>query len=140
MDIYNDDYILATGTANGTEQQSLDKEKEIGLKQRQTFQRAVRAGVKMLFGTDAGVYPHGDNAKQFAKMVQWGMTPLQAIQAATLSPQSVYPQMNAGVIETGRYGDLIAVRGDPLANVAVLEHVDAVVKGGDLIKGPAAAQ
>ena len=63
MDIYNDDYILATGTANGTEQESLDKEKAIGLKQRQTFQRAVRAGVKMLFGTDAGVYPHGDNAQ-----------------------------------------------------------------------------
>ena len=57
----------------------------IGLKQRQTFQRAVRAGVKMLFGTDAGVYPHGDNGKQFAKMVQWGMTPLQAIQAATIN-------------------------------------------------------
>ena len=80
MDIYNDDYILATGTSNGTEQESLDKEKAIGLKQRQTFQRAVRAGVKMLFGTDAGVYPHGDNARQFAKMVQWGMTPIQAIQ------------------------------------------------------------
>ena len=61
MDIYNDDYILATGTSNGTEQESLDKEKAIGLKQRQTFQRAVRAGVKMLFGTDAGVYPHGEN-------------------------------------------------------------------------------
>ena len=85
MDIYNDDYILATGTTNGTEQESLDKERMIGLKQRQTFQRAVKAGVKMIFGTDAGVYPHGDNGKQFAKMVQWGMTPLQAIQAATLS-------------------------------------------------------
>jgi imidazolonepropionase-like amidohydrolase len=72
MDIYNDDYILATGTKNGTEQESLDKEKAIGLKQRQTFQRAVRAGVPMLFGTDAGVYPHGDNARQFAKMVEWG--------------------------------------------------------------------
>ena len=63
MDIYNDDYILATGTSNGTEQESLDKERMVGLKQRQTFQRAVKAGVKMIFGTDAGVYPHGDNAQ-----------------------------------------------------------------------------
>lgn len=71
MDIYNDDYILATGTTNGTSQESLDKEREIGLKQRQTFQRAVRAGVKMAFATDAGVYPHGTNARQFATMVTW---------------------------------------------------------------------
>src|SRR3546814_8463505 len=85
MDIYNDDYILATGTANGTEQESLDKEKAIGLAQRQTFQRAVKAGVRMIFGTDAGVYPHGDNARQFAKMVEWGMTPIQAIRTATLN-------------------------------------------------------
>jgi imidazolonepropionase-like amidohydrolase len=138
MDIYNDDYILATGTKNGTEQQSLDKERMIGLKQRQTFQRAVKAGVKMIFGTDAGVYPHGDNAKQFAKMVQWGMTPLQAIQAATLSASQALARNDVGVIEPGRYGDLIAVRGDPLRDVTILEHVDAVVKGGTLVKGPAA--
>ena len=138
MDIYNDDYILATGTANGTEQESLDKERMIGLKQRQTFQRAVKAGVKMIFGTDAGVYPHGDNAKQFAKMVQWGMTPLQAIQAATLSASQALGRNDVGVIEPGRYGDLVAVRGDPLRDVTLLEHVDAVVKGGELVKGPAA--
>jgi imidazolonepropionase-like amidohydrolase len=138
MDIYNDDYILAMGTKNGTEQESLDKEKMIGLKQRQTFQRAVRAGVKMIFGTDAGVYPHGDNGKQFAKMVQWGMTPLQAIQAATLNASQALGRADVGVIEPGRYGDLVAVRGDPLRDVTVLEHVDAVVKGGQLVKGPAA--
>jgi len=138
MDIYNDDYILAMGTKNGTEQQSLDKEKMIGLKQRQTFQRAVKAGVKMIFGTDAGVYPHGDNAKQFAKMVQWGMTPLQAIQAATLNASQALGRGDVGVIEPGRYGDLVAVRGDPLRDVTVLEHVDAVVKGGRLVKGPGA--
>jgi imidazolonepropionase-like amidohydrolase len=140
MDIYNDDYILATGTKNGTEQESLDKERAIGLKQRQTFQRAVKAGVKMIFGTDAGVYPHGDNGKQFAKMVQWGMTPLQAIQAATISASEALGRSDVGVIETGRYGDLVAVRGDPLRDVTVLEHVDAVVKGGQLVKGPAAVQ
>jgi imidazolonepropionase-like amidohydrolase len=140
MDIYNDDYILATGTANGTEQESLDKEKAIGLKQRQTFQRAVRAGVKMLFGTDAGVYPHGDNGKQFAKMVQWGMTPTQAIQAATIRASEALGRNDVGAIQPGRYGDIIAVRGDPLQSIAVLEHVDAVVKGGKLVKGPGAIQ
>jgi imidazolonepropionase-like amidohydrolase len=140
MDIYNDDYILAAGTSNGTEQESLDKERMVGLKQRQTFQRAVKAGVKMIFGTDAGVYPHGDNAKQFAKMVQWGMSPLQAIQAATLNASDALGRKDVGIIERGRYGDLIAVRGDPLRDVSLLEHVDAVVKGGQLVKGPAAAR
>jgi len=135
MDIYNDDYILATGTSNGTEQESLDKEKAIGLKQRQTFQRAVRAGVPMLFGTDAGVYPHGDNGKQFAKMVQWGMTPLQAIQAATRNAaQALNREGDVGAIAVGRFGDLVAVAGDPLQDVRILEHVDAVVKGGVLVK------
>ena len=140
MDIYNDDYILATGTANGTEQESLDKERMIGLKQRQTFQRATRAGVKMLFGTDAGVYPHGDNGKQFAKMVEWGMTPIQAIRAATSNAADALGRNDVGVIQPGRLGDIIAVRGDPLQNVAVLEHVDAVIKSGKLVKGPGAPQ
>lgn len=140
MDIYNDDYILATGTANGTEQESLDKERMIGREQRETFRRAVKAGVKMIFGTDAGVYPHGDNARQFAKMVQWGMTPLQAIQAATSNASEALGRSDVGVIAPGRYGDLVAVRGDPLRNVALLEHVDAVVKGGALVKGPGAPQ
>ncbi len=138
MDIYNDDYILATGTANGTEQESLDKERMIGLQQRQTFQRAVRAGVKMIFGTDAGVYPHGDNGKQFAKMVQWGMTPLQAIQAATIrASEALDREGDVGQIAPGFYGDIIAVRGDPLQDVRLLEHVDDVIKGGKLVKGPA---
>jgi imidazolonepropionase-like amidohydrolase len=140
MDIYNDDYILATGTTNGTEQESLDKERMIGREQRETFRKAVRAGVKMIFGTDAGVYPHGDNGKQFAKMVQWGMTPLQAIRAATISASEALGRDDVGVIAPGRYGDIVAVRGDPLGNVALLEHVDAVIKGGQMVKGPGAAQ
>ncbi len=135
MDIYNDDYILATGTANGTEQESLDKEKEIGLKQRQTFQRAVRAGVPMLFGSDAGVYPHGDNGRQFAKMVQWGMTPLQAIRSATSSAaEALDKTADVGAIAVGRYGDIVAVAGDPLSDVTLLEHVSAVIKGGVRVK------
>jgi imidazolonepropionase-like amidohydrolase len=136
MDIYNDDYILATGTSNGTEQESLDKEKAIGLKQRQTFQRAVRAGVPMLFGTDAGVYPHGDNGRQFAKMVEWGMTPMQAIQAATRNAaQALGREGDVGAIAPGRYGDLVAVDGDPLGDVRTLEHVAMVIKGGQVVAG-----
>lgn len=134
MDIYNDDYILATGTKNGTEQQSLDKERMIGLKQRQTFQRAVKAGVPMLFGTDAGVYPHGDNARQFATMVKWGMTPLQAIRAATLSAAEALDKSDdVGQIAVGHYGDIVAVDSDPLADVRVLEHPAAVIKGGERV-------
>ena len=87
---------LASGTANGTSQESLDKEKAIGLKQRQTFQRAVRAGVKMAFATDAGVYPHGTNARQFATMVKWGMTPLQAIRAATTGASEALGRPDVG--------------------------------------------
>jgi imidazolonepropionase-like amidohydrolase len=136
MDIYNDDYILATGTANGTEQESIDKEKAIGLKQRQTFQAAVRAGVPMVFGTDAGVYPHGDNGKQFAKMVQWGMTPLQAIQAATSNAARALGRADdVGQIALGHYADMIAVDGDPMKDVRTLEQVAVVIKDGIILKG-----
>lgn len=135
MDVYNDDYILATGTANGTEQESLDKERAIGLQQRQTFQRAVRAGVPMVFGSDAGVYPHGDNGKQFAKMTEWGMTPLQAIQAATQNAaRALGREDDVGAVAVGRYADIVAVDGDPLANIRELESVDAVVKGGERVR------
>jgi imidazolonepropionase-like amidohydrolase len=136
MDIYNDDYILATGTSNGTEQESLEKEKAIGLKQRQTFQRAVRAEVPMVFGSDAGVYPHGDNGRQFAKMVEWGMTPMQAIQAATTNAaQALGRTGDVGAIAVGRYADIIAVSGDPTVDVRLLEKVDTVIKGGVMVKG-----
>ena len=83
MDIYNDDYILSEGAKNGVFAESLEKERAIGLKQRQTLRAAHQAGVKMVVGSDGGVYPNGDNAKQFATMVTWGMTPVQAVQAAT---------------------------------------------------------
>ncbi len=138
MDIYNDDYILAEGTKNGTFQESLDKERKIGLAQRQTFRAAVKAGVKMIFGTDAGVYPNGDNARQFATMVQWGMTPMQAIQAATSSAAEALGRTgDVGAIEVGRYGDIIGVAGDPLADVKVLQAVSFVMKGGKVYKSPA---
>jgi len=136
MDIYNDDYILAEGANNGVYPESLEKEKMIGLKQRQTFRAAHAAGVKMLFGTDAGVYPHGTNARQFAKMVEWGMTPMEAIQAATRNAAEALDQTaNVGAIAPGRYADLIAVDGDPLADIRTLETVAIVMKGGTIVKG-----
>src|ERR1700761_8287004 len=135
MDIYNDDYILAEGEKNGLFKESLDKERAIGLKQRQTFQAAVKAGVKMVFGTDAGVYPNGFNARQFATMVKWGMTPMQAIQAATVNAaEALGRQADVGAIAVGRYGDLIAVAGDPLADVTRLQSVQFVMKGGEVVK------
>ena len=134
MDVYNDDYILATGTTNGTSQESIDKEKAIGLKQRQTFQRAVRAGVKMAFATDAGVYPHGTNARQFATMVTWGMTPLQAIRAATSGASEALGRPDVGGLNPGQWGDMIAVAGDPLADVTRLQAIPVVIKGGVVVK------
>jgi imidazolonepropionase-like amidohydrolase len=135
MDIYDDDYILAEGEKNGVYKESLDKERTIGLKQRQTFQAAVKAGVKMIFGTDAGVYPNGLNARQFVTMVQWGMTPMQAIQAATVNAAEALGRPgDVGAIAVGRFGDMIAVAGDPLTNVAVLQNVAFVMKGGEVVK------
>jgi imidazolonepropionase-like amidohydrolase len=137
MDIYDDDYILAEGAKNGAFKESLEKERTIGLKQRQTFQAAVKAGVKMVFGTDAGVYPNGYNARQFATMVKWGMTPMQAIQAATANAaEALGRTADVGAIAIGRYGDVIGVTGDPLADVTLLQSVAFVMKGGDVVKTP----
>jgi imidazolonepropionase-like amidohydrolase len=139
MDIYNDDYILAEGEKNGMFRESLDKEREIGRRQRETFRAATAAGVKMIFGTDAGVYPHGDNARQFATMVAWGMTPLQAIRAATVTAaEALGRSADVGSIAVGRYGDLIGVVGDPLADVRRLQAVAFVMKGGEVVRAPAA--
>ena len=135
MDIYNDDYILAEGAKNGVFTESLAKEREIGRRQRETFRAAVKAGVKMVFGTDGGVYPNGLNARQFVTMVEYGMTPLQAIQAATVNAaEALGRSADVGAIAVGRYGDLIAVKGDPLADVSVLQQVAFVMKGGEVLR------
>jgi imidazolonepropionase-like amidohydrolase len=135
MDVYDDDYILAEGAKNGVFAESLEKERAIGLKQRQTFQRSVKAGVRHVFGTDAGVYPHGTNGLQFSKMVEWGMTPLQAIQAATVNAgEALGRPGDVGTIAPGRYADIIAVAGDPLADVKALQSVAVVIKGGVVAK------
>ena len=135
MDIYNTDYTQAEGARNGVAEENLKKDRDIAQIQRDNFRKSVKAGVKMLFGTDAGVYPHGDNAKQFKVMVQYGMTPLQAIQAATLNAADALDRPgDVGQIAVGRYGDMIAVSSDPLADISVLEHVDFVMKGGEVVR------
>jgi imidazolonepropionase-like amidohydrolase len=132
MDIYNDDFIMSQGAKMGMLPESLAKERSIGRRQRETFRRAVRAGVTMTFGTDAGVYPHGDNGRQFAKMVEWGMTPMQAIAAATVTAAKVLGDLGAGLgaIARGAFADIVAVEGDPLEGIARLERVSFVMKGG----------
>ncbi|MFQ5818358.1 MAG: amidohydrolase family protein, partial [Terriglobia bacterium] len=135
MDIYGDTFILAQGAAMGMLPESLEKERQIGQLQRDNFRRAVEAGVRVVFGTDGGVYPHGDNAKQFAYMIEYGMTPLAAIRAATIHAAELFGWAErVGAIEPGKFADLIAVNGDPLADVTLLEHVGFVMKGGHLIR------
>ena len=135
FDIYNDDYILAMGEKAGMLPESIAKEKQIGRLQRENFRKAFLAGAKMAFGTDAGVYPHGDNARQFAKMVEWGMKPVDAIQAATIHAADLLGWSDkVGALEKGHFADLIAVEGDPLADVTVLERVRFVMKGGAVMR------
>ena len=135
MDIYNDDYILNEAPKVGLPQENIDKEKMVGRLQRENFEKAVRAGAKMAFGTDAGVYPHGDNARQFYYMVKFGMTPAEAIRAATENAADLIGRStDVGTIEPGKFADIIAVQADPLADIRALEHVDFVMKGGTVYK------
>ncbi len=136
MDIYDDDYILQSGPKLGLPEEQLIKEKGVGQKQRDNFRKAHAAGVKMAFGTDAGVYPHGDNARQFHYMVMYGMTPVEAIRAATTSAADLIGRSDdVGSLTPGHYADLVALPTDPLQKIEVLEHPDVVVKGGELVKG-----
>lgn len=136
MDIYNTDYTQAEGAKNGVEEDNLRKDREIAEIQRVNFGKALKAGVKMAYGTDAGVYPHGDNAKQFAVMVRYGATPLQAIQIATInSADALGWKDKVGVIKPGAFGDLVGVMGDPTKDVTLLEHPTFVMKGGVTYKG-----
>jgi imidazolonepropionase-like amidohydrolase len=135
MDIYNTDYTQAEGKKNGVLEENLQKDRDIALIQRQNYQKALKAGVKMIFSSDAGVYPHGTNARQFITMVKWGATPLQAIQSATITAaQALGKPADVGQIKVGAYGDLVGVTGDPLKDIALLEHPVFVMKGGEVIK------
>jgi imidazolonepropionase-like amidohydrolase len=135
MDIYNDDYLLNEASKFGLPAENLEKEKMVGRLQRENFEKAFKAGVKMAFGTDAGVYPHGDNAKQFFYMVKYGMTPAQAIRAATSSAADLIGwSKDVGTIEPGKFADIVATDADPMSDVRALEHVSFVMKGGTVYK------
>ena len=134
MDIYNTEYTQAEGAKNGVLEENLRKDREIAQIQRDNFRRAHQAGVRMVYATDAGVMPHGLAGRQFRVMVQYGMTPLEAIRAATVNSAEALGRGDVGAIEVGRYGDMVAVSGDPLRDVTVLENVDAVIKGGRIIE------
>jgi imidazolonepropionase-like amidohydrolase len=135
MDIYDDDYILGEGEKAGFLAESLEKERALGQLQRDNFRIAFKAGVKMAFGTDAGVYPHGDNAKQFYYMVHYGMTPMQAIQSATINAADLLGQKDkVGSIKVGKYADIVAVKADPLADVTTLTAMQFVMKNGEVYK------
>ncbi|TMP40247.1 Xaa-Pro dipeptidase [Pseudoalteromonas citrea] len=133
-DIYNTEYTLAFGEANGVPQENINKEKLVSKAQRDSFTKAVNAGVKMVFGSDAAIYPHGDNAKQFSRMVKFGMTPLQAIQSSTINSADLLKLDNVGQIKAGFMADIIAVDENPLKNISTLEQVRFVMKEGTVFK------
>ena len=135
MDIFNTEYTLSQGAANGVLQENIDKERALSQDQRDNFRRAHKAGVRMVFGSDAGVMPHEDVGGQFRVMVEYGMSPIEAIQAATINAAEALGQEGeVGVLKQGAWADLIAVDGDPLADVGELADVDFVMKGGKVFK------
>jgi imidazolonepropionase-like amidohydrolase len=135
MDIFNSEYTQSEGKKNGVLEDNLRKDREVTATQRENFRRAHRAGVRMVFGSDAGVMPHGTAAGQFAWMTRFGMTPMEAIQAATRNAaQALGKERDVGAIAVGRFGDMIAVGGDPIGDIRQLEDVDVVIKGGKVEK------
>lgn len=135
MDIYNGDFIAEVGKRDGWSESILRKNDETTEAQRQGFARAVKAGVKLAYGTDAGVFPHGLNARQFKYMVRYGMTPMQAIQSATtVAAAQLGWEQEVGSLTPGHWADMVAVGADPLADISVLENVAHVLKGGKLVR------
>jgi imidazolonepropionase-like amidohydrolase len=135
-DIYAGDYIRETGTEHGWDPEVLRKNDETTTTQREAFAKCVTAGVPIAFGTDSGIYPHGLNARQLAYHVAWGQSPLEAIRSATIiSARMIGWDDRVGSIEPGRFADLIAVEGDPLEDVRLLEDVRFVMKGGEVVRG-----
>jgi imidazolonepropionase-like amidohydrolase len=137
MDIYDEECIQEGGRKGTTPPDFLQHDAELGQLQRDNFRKSLKAGVKMAFGTDAGVCPYGTSAKQFAFMVKYGMTPMQAIQAATTNAADLLGHSKeVGSIKPGKYADVIAVSGDPLKDVSALERMDFVMKDGTVYKQP----
>ena len=141
MDVYNDDYILAEYQRLRYPEKIIEKERKVGQLQRENFRKAVEAGAKMAFGTDAAVFPHGWNARQFAKMVAGGQAPIEAIRAATVHAADLLGLGDRiGSIAPGKAADLVAAPGNPLVDVTLLEHVSFVMKGGVIYRGGAASR
>ena len=137
MDIYDEECIQEGGKKGTTPADFLQHDAELGQLQRDNFRKSLKAGVKMAFGTDAGVCPYGTSGKQFAFMVKYGMTPMQAIQAATSGAADLLGHSKeVGSIKPGKFADLIAVSRDPLQDISVLENVDFVMKDGVVYKHP----
>jgi imidazolonepropionase-like amidohydrolase len=135
MDIYDDECIQAAGKTGNIPADFLLHDRDLGEIQRRNFTKAVKAGVKMAFGTDAGVCPYDVAARQFAFMVKYGMTPMQAIQSATISAATLIGKPEEfGSIRAGKFADLSAVDGDPIADIRQLEHVTFVMKEGVIYK------
>jgi imidazolonepropionase-like amidohydrolase len=136
MDIYNTEYTQAEGKRNGVLEDNLRKDREIAQIQRDNFRKAAKAGVKMVFGTDAGVMPHDQAPRQFAIMVRYGLTPMQAIQSATSNAaRALGMEKDVGAIAPGRFGDMVAVAANPIADIRALESAPVVIKGGEIVKG-----
>lgn len=136
MDIYDEECIQQKGREGKEPLDFLQHDAELGQIQRDNFHKAVKVGVKMAFGTDAGVCPYGTSGKQFAFMVKYGMTPMQAIQAATTNAADLLGHSDVlGSIKPGKYADIVAVSGDPLQDIGVLENVQFVMKEGKVYKG-----
>jgi imidazolonepropionase-like amidohydrolase len=134
-DIYDGDYIDEMGREDGWPAETLRKNTDTTDAQREGFEKAVAAGVRIGFGTDSGIYPHGWNAKQFAYMVRHGMTPMQAIRSATVvAAECMGWGDRVGAVAPGRFADLVAVPGDPTDDVSLLERIPVVIKGGELVK------
>jgi imidazolonepropionase-like amidohydrolase len=137
-DIYNGDYIASEGARRGWPAEYLRKNEETTGAQREGFRKAVALGVRIAYGTDSGVYPHGWNARQLPYMVRYGMTPMQALQAASIEgARNIGWQDRVGSIAPGKYADIVAVRGDGLADLRSFEEVAFVMKGGVVYKSPA---
>lgn len=135
MDVFNGDYINEMGEKDGMPEEFLQKNRETTDIQRENFEKAHKAGVKIVFGTDAGVYPHGLNARQFSYMTKFGMTNIEAIQAATISAAEVLGMsQEIGRLDEGFFADIIAVSNNPLVDIRTLEDVQYVIKEGYLYK------